>query len=95
MARYAPGKRATSVAAQEGGATTTLLISGRWATSCLVRWCPDAETWQPEDEQECAWQHGTDPPHRLRLRRMVICSDCSQGYFTRRDFSKHICYSAA
>ena len=55
----------------------TLLISGRWGRSQLVRWCPEAKTYQPADEPTCNWEHSafrnTITGHRLRLRRMLVC----------------------
>lgn len=32
--------------------------------------------------------------HRLRLRRMLICDRCEQGYFTKQEFASHECFSA-
>jgi len=67
----------------------------RTFTSQLVRWCPEAGTWQPRDEPVCLWDHDTGT-HRLRLRRMIVCSvaDCAQAYFSKEDFDAHACYSA-
>lgn len=56
------------------------------------RWCPEGKTHQDEDDPICGWSHN----HRLRVRRMLVCSDsdCAQAYFTKEDFEKHECYSA-
>jgi len=68
----------------------------RTCTRQHVRWCPEAETWQPGDEPYCRWQQGYGPSHRLRLRWMFVCSitECEQAYFSQKDFDAHICYSA-
>ena len=75
-----------------------LNVSGREATSQLVRWCPEAKTWQPADEPTCHWEHaGFDyisDSHRLRLRRMLVCKQCEQAYCTKISFEDHECFSA-
>ena len=72
--------------------------SGRTATPQLRRWCPIAETHQDADMETCAWSDCREgrPTHRLRLRRMLICSvpECRQGYFNQKEFDEHECYSA-
>ena len=72
-----------------------MTTKARIFTSRLVRWCPEAGTWQPKDDRWCHWSHDAGD-HRLHLRRMLVCSvaDCAQGYFTREDFDAHACYSA-
>ena len=70
------------------------LPEGRTAQSKLRRWCPEAKTHQDDDDPICGWNHGTDDSHRLRLRRMLECSECDQGYFAVTAFDKHECYSA-
>lgn len=68
---------------------------GEWR---LRRWCPIAKTHQDADWETCGWSNCYDDSrdHRLRLRRMLICSiqDCQQGYFNQREFDEHTCYSA-
>lgn len=76
-----------------------LNVSGREATSQLVRWCPEAKTWQPADEPNCNWGHADlgvtiNDHHWLRLRRMLVCVKCSQAYFTKISFEDHECFSA-
>ena len=66
----------------------------RVARSELRRWCPNARTHQDEDDPVCGWDHDGRPSHRLRLRRMLVCSVCGQAYFTKEDFDGHECYSA-
>jgi len=68
--------------------------SERTATSCLRRWCPIAETYQDEDDPWCGWVHGDTEGHRLRLRRMLVCSECHQGYFRRNEWEEHECFAA-
>ena len=65
----------------------------RSAARVLRRWCPIALLHQPADEPWCmsADEHRD---HRLRLRRMFVCSRCEQGYFTQEMFDAHECYSA-
>lgn len=77
----------------EYNATLPLPRKGEWQ---LRRSCPIAMTHQDADDPVCAW---TDcipgkAGHRLRLRRMLICSECEQGYFTPAEFAEHECYSA-
>ena len=77
--------------------TVDVSVEGRQSASRLVRWCPEGKTWQPADEPVCLWTHNDDGSHhRLRLRRMLICSDkeCQQVYFTQEEFDDHICGSA-
>lgn len=66
----------------------------RTAILSIRRWCPEAGTHQDEDDPWCGWQHGDQPTHRLRRRRMLVCSRCEQGYFTQHDFDRHECFSA-
>jgi hypothetical protein len=66
----------------------------RAATSQLRRWCPDGKTHQRADDPVCGWEHGDKTGHRLRLRRMLLCSACEQGYFTQEAFDGHECHSA-
>ena len=65
----------------------------RTAQLQLRRWCPIAETHQDLNDVWCGWNHD-DPTHKLRVRRMLICSDCQQGYFNKQEFVGHECYSA-
>ncbi len=71
-----------------------MIPNQRAAVSQLRRWCPEAQTHQPADDPECGWIHDDKPTHRLRLRRMLVCSNCEQGYFTRMVFLKHECHDA-
>lgn len=68
----------------------------REAKSELRRWCPYMKTHQDADDPVCGWLHSdyNNRSHRLRRRRMVVCSQCGQGYFTRQEFDDHECYSA-
>ena len=66
-------------------------VQERIAKSLLRRWCPEAETHQDADDPVCGWDHNH---HRLRLRRMLVCGRCEQGYFTRGEFNAHECFSA-
>lgn len=63
----------------------------REARSELRRWCPIAKTHQDEDDRECGW---IDHRHRLRVRRMLVCSECGQAYFKQLAFDLHECDSA-
>jgi len=73
-------------------------MTSRAASSELRRWCPDGLTHQDADDPVCGWDHdfpdASKTSHRLRLRRMLVCSECTQGYFTQEDFDGHECYSA-
>lgn len=70
---------------------------GEWQ---LRRWCPIAGTHQDVEDVDCNWEHdigvyGYVPwAHRLRKRRMIVCSECAQGYFNQEKFDEHGCYSA-
>ncbi len=66
----------------------------RTAHSERRRWCPIAKTHQDEDDPTCGWEHGDVVSHRLRVRRMLVCSVCEQAYFTQFDFDFHECGSA-
>ena len=67
----------------------------RVARNELRRWCPVAELHQDPDDPECFSLDCTDKwTHRLRLRRMLICSVCEQGYFSKQAFECHDCWSA-
>lgn len=74
------------------------LLAERQGVWRLRRWCPIAKTYQNADDGECMWEYcvSNRPYHRLRLRRMLICSvvDCQQGYFNQVDFDAHECGSA-
>lgn len=59
--------------------------------SQLRRWCPVGEMHQDADDPICC---GCDPSHRLRIRRMLVCSECEMGLFTKEGFDRHECYSA-
>jgi hypothetical protein len=70
----------------------------RQAVSQLRRWCPYSETHCDAAWIDCPWD-GCGPNelnrgHRLRLRRMLVCSVCQQGYFNQKEFNEHECYSA-
>jgi hypothetical protein len=71
-------------------------IEDRVAIKQLRRWCPINETHQDADDARCMWSDCLDQreTHRLRLRRMIICSNCQQGYFTMKDWDGHECHSA-
>jgi hypothetical protein len=71
-------------------------LQSRAAVSTLRRWCPVAETHQDADDPVCAWDGclETRATHRLRLRRMFVCARCQQGYFERKEFNAHECFSA-
>lgn len=63
----------------------------REAESKLRRWCPDCEVHMDADDRMCGMGHCDRKP---RKRRMLACSTCEQGYFNRKDFDGHECYSA-
>jgi hypothetical protein len=69
-------------------------MTTRIANSRLRRWCPIAKTHQDADDPACGWEHGEKSFHILRLRRMLVCSECEQGYFTQPEFDAHECFSA-
>lgn len=81
-----------------------MIADVRVAVSQRRRWCPEGETHQDEDDPVCGWDHEwPDGPtafrlfsssHRLRIRRMLVCSECEQGYFTQEVFDEHGCFSA-
>ena len=68
----------------------------RRAMPQLRRWCSVAKTHQNADWKECGWSDCLDSrkSHQLRLRRMLICSECQQGAFTQKEFEDHECFSA-
>ena len=65
----------------------------REARSELRRWCDISHTHQDADDPICGWNMWGQP-HKLRLRRMLICSVCEMGFFKRADFESHECWSA-
>lgn len=67
--------------------------SERKAVSELRRWCPESGLHQDADDAMCASDHNAWA-HRLRLRRMLVCSVCEQGYFNRAAFDAHECHDA-
>jgi hypothetical protein len=71
-------------------------MTERTAKHELRRWCPIAGMHQPADEIECNSEDCYDnkSTHNLRLRKMLVCSECEQGYFDGEDFSEHFCFSA-
>lgn len=71
------------------------MMNERKAVSQLRRWCPIAETHQDIEDVACGWLdcRGVGS-HRLRLRRMLVCDECEQGYFKQKEFNEHECYSA-
>ena len=69
-------------------------MSEREAISQRRRWCPEGKTHQDEDDPYCGWTHDDVISHRLRIRRMLVCSECEQGYFTNEAWDRHECYSA-
>ena len=66
-------------------------MTERKARSELRRWCPEGETHQDEDDPICGWM---DHTHRLRVRRMLVCSECDMAFFTKEGFDDHECDSA-
>ena len=67
-------------------------MMARQARSERRYWCPEGETHQDEfNGPSCAW---VDHPHRLRIRRMLVCSECEQAYFNMEGFDEHECHSA-
>jgi hypothetical protein len=71
-------------------------MAERVAISELRRWCPIAKTHQDANDPVCGWGNGHEgeKEHRLRSRRMLVCQTCQQGYFNRKEFNEHECYSA-
>ena len=72
-------------------------MNERKARSEPRRWCPEGKTHQDEGDPICGWMdHGglLGNAHRLRVRRMLVCSECEQAYFTKEAFDEHSCYSA-
>jgi hypothetical protein len=68
----------------------------RIAKTELRRWCPIAGTHQDADDNKCGFDdcYEDKPTHNLRLRKMLVCSECRQGYFDKKDFADHECWSA-
>ncbi len=64
---------------------------GRIAIPQLRHWCKVGEMHQ--DPEVCTCE-GCDPVHRLRLRRMLVCSVCEMGFFTKQGFETHECWDA-
>ena len=69
-------------------------MTERKARSKRRRWCRIGKTHQDEDDPICCCEHGDILSHRLRVRRMLVCSACSQAYFTKEAFDEHFCDSA-
>jgi hypothetical protein len=68
----------------------------REARSKLRRWCPVSLLHQDADDPWCGMYDCREgrTNHRLRLRRMLVCSVCEQGYFKHSEFEAHECWSA-
>lgn len=70
----------------------------RQSESVLRRWCPYSEVHCDPDWIDCPWEqcgpHEFSNGHKMRLRRMLVCSECQQGCFTQSEFNEHECYSA-
>lgn len=68
----------------------------REARSELRRWCQEGGFHFDVDDVSCpganCYAHGNR--HRGRVRRMLVCSVCEQGYFSRKEFDAHECHSA-
>lgn len=70
-------------------------MTERFIKNELRRFCSIAETHQDADDIVCGMNDCTDKSgHKLRLRRMLVCSECEQGYFNKNDFAEHECFSA-
>ncbi|MDQ3748015.1 MAG: hypothetical protein M3367_03205 [Acidobacteriota bacterium] len=71
------------------------LTQERIPIKTLRRYCSIAETHQDADDKACGMNNclETRSSHALRLRRMVVCSLCEQGYFAKTDFDCHECFS--
>ena len=69
-------------------------MSEREAISQRRRWCPEMKTHQDENDPWCGWSHDDPDRHRLRVRRMLVCSECDMAFFTKEGFDEHSCYSA-
>lgn len=70
----------------------------RQAVSQLRRWCPVALLHQDIDDHYCNSEGGCGigryDTHRLRLRRMLVCSVCEMAFFKQEEFNAHECFSA-
>lgn len=71
-------------------------LTERASVQSLRRWCPITKTHQDADDPVCGSSDCLEgkPSHRLRLRRMLVCSVCQQGYFNKAEFTEHECWSA-
>lgn len=69
-------------------------VIGRQAVSMLVRWCPIAGLYQDADDSWCNTNYCYEDriTHRLRLRRMLVCSICKMAFFTKKGFEDHECF---
>jgi len=63
----------------------------RKAESQLVRVCNEGGTWDTDDS--CPWDECNGKRHRLR--RLLICSKCSQSYKLRKEFNSHECFDVS
>ena len=68
-------------------------MTPRTPISRLVRWCPEMKTWGPVEEP-CGWIHLDGKTHWHRIRRMIVCPDCQQAYFSTSDYLMHECGDA-
>ena len=59
------------------------ITNGRTFTSELKRFCPISELYQDADDPICSSVACYDDrmSHRLKLRRMWICSECRERFF--------------
>ena len=66
-------------------------MTERKARSERRRWCLEGTTHQDEDDPICGWEHGDILSHRLRVRRMLVCSECGMACFAKEVFDEHCC----
>lgn len=64
----------------------------RKAESELMRYCEEQGLLYDEAESSCPMCY--ESPHRGRVRRVLVCSVCEQGYFNMSNFEAHECHDA-
>lgn len=70
------------------------MASERKAESKLMRWCDAGGFFYDVDEWTCPGCCDGENDHQGRVRRILQCSVCEQGYFNRAKFDVHECHDA-
>lgn len=69
------------------------MASERKAESKLMRYCRHTGCiYDVKEDCPGPWCNAERGNHRGRVRRMLVCSECEQGFFSRDFFNAHECF---